>query len=741
MKCLLWNWIWLASLPGIFLLIQAEGNRIPTPPPHSAFRHPQTGQNLEILQLSPGGPVTDPPNLSVSFSQPMVTFTGLKRQSQPPTGVTLTPQPAGSWFWIGPKTLVFEPETFFPMATVYQVNIGREVRSMAGNQLSTPVVWTFSTPELCITEDNADIFGYSHNQHIYLEFNQRIDPAALLPFLTVVADHQTFPVRLASPEAITDDQSLTQLRNHAGSGRWIVLQTNGKLPGDSTFQVHLKAGAPSAEGPLSSQHLQVRTFHTLRPMQLVESDCGGNLPCDPMDWWILRFSNNIDQTTFRPEMISIAPPVEGISIDQTNHEILICCGVPEKTTYQVTISPELCDEFGQPLEQPTIVNFTVGKNDPYLFIPDSGLVTLDPAHKAELPIYTCGVESVNIEVYDVTLADWPAFQRFQASVCDDTFNVTQSASPWKLVETRWVDTRGGQANNLKQTLIDLTQTLATGLGHRIVVIQAAENQFSADTCLKQAVWVQAARMAKEMMVPENQAGVQVTSLLDGRPVPATQRANVPEQARQETGTVIRSYGYSRGVGSAAPYLWLSPRPKLDDVVDTPVKPSPESRSREYTRLKVAFSNQGVVREFKAVDDPADVRQVSSNEWDVRTGARMKVRLRFVVITPSLHLELIDQLPAGLQGLNAAEPVTRDRSAKPNGGSWAATWFYGRNWFKHQLVESNRVEGTGPLLLTGVYEYAFYAQATVPGTIVVPAPQIKTSHSQEATSFNRNLSTR
>ncbi|HMW01902.1 MAG TPA: hypothetical protein PKE58_17305, partial [Acidobacteriota bacterium] len=334
-----------------------------------------------------------------------------------------------------------------------------------------------------------------------------------------------------------------------------------------------------------------------------------------------------------------------------------------------------------------------------------------------------------------------AFQRFQASICDDTLKVTQPASPGKLVETRWVDTRGGQANNLKQTLIDLTQTLATGLGHRIVVIQAAENQFSADTCLKQAVWVQAARMAKEMMVPENQAGGQVASLPDGRPVPATQRANVPEQARQETGTVIRSYGYSRGVGSAAPYLWLSPRPKLDDVVDTPGKPSPESRSREYTRLKVAFSNQGVVREFKAVDDPADVRQVSSNEWDVRTGARMKVRLRFVVITPSLHLELIDQLPAGLQGLSAAEPVTRDRSAKPNGGSWAATWFYGRNWFKHQLVESNRVEGTGPLLLTGVYEYAFYAQATVPGTIVVPAPQIKTSHSQEATSFNRNLSTR
>lgn len=155
MKCLLWNWIWLASLPGMFLLIQAEGNRIPTPPPHSAFRHPQTGQNLEILQLSPGGPVTDPPNLSVSFSQPMVTFTGLKRQSQPPAGVTLTPQPAGSWFWIGPKTLVFEPETFFPMATVYQVNIGQDVRSMAGNQLLTPVAWTFSTPELRITEDNA----------------------------------------------------------------------------------------------------------------------------------------------------------------------------------------------------------------------------------------------------------------------------------------------------------------------------------------------------------------------------------------------------------------------------------------------------------------------------------------------------------------------------------------------------------------------------------------------------------
>ena len=37
--------------------------------------------------------------------------------------VRLTPQPPGEWRWVGTRTLLFEPEGRFPMATGYRVEV------------------------------------------------------------------------------------------------------------------------------------------------------------------------------------------------------------------------------------------------------------------------------------------------------------------------------------------------------------------------------------------------------------------------------------------------------------------------------------------------------------------------------------------------------------------------------------------------------------------------------------------
>src|SRR5206468_3285989 len=90
-----------------------------TPPPAATSdKH----QPLQVLRWSPDGDVPIAPQLSITFSQPMVAVTS-QGDAAATVPVTLTPTPRGHWRWIGTRTLLFDPEVRFPQATTYTVEI------------------------------------------------------------------------------------------------------------------------------------------------------------------------------------------------------------------------------------------------------------------------------------------------------------------------------------------------------------------------------------------------------------------------------------------------------------------------------------------------------------------------------------------------------------------------------------------------------------------------------------------
>src|SRR5262249_5111414 len=99
------------------------GNAIETsfPAPASA-PEPVAAGPLEVLRYSPEGPVPMAPELSITFSQPMVALTSLDELTIN-VPATLNPQPPGVWHWLGTRTLVFTPVDRFPMATTYVVTV------------------------------------------------------------------------------------------------------------------------------------------------------------------------------------------------------------------------------------------------------------------------------------------------------------------------------------------------------------------------------------------------------------------------------------------------------------------------------------------------------------------------------------------------------------------------------------------------------------------------------------------
>ena len=80
------------------------------------------GKDLRVLRFMPEGKVPLAPELSVTFSQPMVAVTSQDdaAKTQP---VKLTPTPKGRWRWIGTRTILFDPDVRFPQSTTYQVEI------------------------------------------------------------------------------------------------------------------------------------------------------------------------------------------------------------------------------------------------------------------------------------------------------------------------------------------------------------------------------------------------------------------------------------------------------------------------------------------------------------------------------------------------------------------------------------------------------------------------------------------
>jgi len=104
------------------------------PAPPSSLLPPaasDAGKDLQVLRTMPEGKVPLAPELSVTFSQPMVAVTS-QNDAAAVTPVKLTPEPRGRWRWIGTRTILFDPDIRFPQATTYSVEVPEGTRSATG---------------------------------------------------------------------------------------------------------------------------------------------------------------------------------------------------------------------------------------------------------------------------------------------------------------------------------------------------------------------------------------------------------------------------------------------------------------------------------------------------------------------------------------------------------------------------------------------------------------------------------
>ncbi len=514
----------------------------PFPPPLEADRPdaPSAGP-LAVVRYSPEGDVPLAPYLSVTFDQPMAPLTGHADLAEHQVPLTLTPLPEGRWRWLGTRTLMFAPagadrHARLPMATEYTVVVPAGTTSKTGGNLAEEVRWQFRTPPPQLTRAHPTGEPQVREPLLFVAFDQRIAPEAVLPTIQVRAGGQTYATRLVSEAEARRDEAVRDLIERAEEGRWLAFRVEEPLPSNTTVTVSIGPGTPSAEGPLTTEEVQSFTFTTYGPLQVVDTRCGWGEECRPLMPWIIRFSNPLDIDAFDQEMVRIEPELPNVEFTISGSDLAIFGVSAGRTTYRVTLDAALPDRFGQTLGQTETVTFRVGSAEPVFHAPWERFIVLDPASDGVFSVYTINYDTIKVQAYAVTPEDWPAYLEYLRAFERD-INATPTPPGQRVIDTR-IATRGA-ADALTRTDIDLKPGLRDDVQHLIVIAQPEPGLVgrlrgrTSERVLR--IWVQSSPIALDAAIDAEEMLAWANALEDGAALSGVELTLQPGGAMSTTG--------------------------------------------------------------------------------------------------------------------------------------------------------------------------------------------------------------
>ncbi len=492
----------------------------PFPPPQAPQGGPDqaTSGPLLVLRRSPEGEVPLAPQVSVTFSHPMVPVTSHAEASQT-VPVRLTPQPQGNWRWIGTRTILFDPEEQrLPMATRYSVEVPAGTKSQTGGSLAQAASWTFTTPPPRLVQHHPG--GDSQPLHplVFLAFDQRIDPATVLKTVKVQAAGQDQAIRLADDQEIAADSRVQALLENQQPGRYLVLRTVKPLPGASTITVAVQPGTASAEGPLTTTGAQSFSFETYGPLQVTNHRCGWDNDCRPLTPWQIEFSNALDPEAFdQKQQLHVTPELPGMKAVVTGDRLMVMGRSKGRTTYTLTLRSSIKDEFGQTLSKDVPLQFQVGPAEPALQSVGGPLVVVDPQGKPAYSVFTVNQPALKVRLYQVKPSDWEAWITWQR----ESWRDPRPPIPGRKVFDGQVPVKAA-ADEYVETGIDLSPALVQGKGQVLVLVQPTvlPKDYRGDATV--AAWVQVTGMGLEAFLDSSNLVGWVSSLQDGRPLAGVQ---------------------------------------------------------------------------------------------------------------------------------------------------------------------------------------------------------------------------
>lgn len=504
----------------------------PAPEPREAPDAAAT-VDAKVLRHSPEGEVPLAPQVSLTFSRPMVAVTS-QDEAALSAPARMSPQPAGRWRWLGTKTLIFDPEgERLPMATEYEVTV-------PGRAGVAPATWRFATPAPKLVQKYPEDVAARRDALVFVEFDQRVEPEAVLRSVKLRAGTgAALQVRAATEDEINRDENVKRLVASANRGRWVAFRAGEVLPPNSPVSVVFEAGTPSAEGPRRTTAAQSFSFRTYGPLRVIEHRCGYQGRCSPSDHWYIGLSNSLDREAFDAAQVKVEPEVTGISINASGNGIYMHGQKRGRRQYKVTLGPQLRDEFGQTLGEPVVLTFNVGPAPPGLFSSGGNFIVLDPAGGPHLSVFSINQPSLKVSLYAVAPEDFAAYVAHMRGVSGyyDEKQQKLQGPPGRLVSSKSVPVKP-QPDEMTETRLDLSAALKDGRGNVFVVVEPsvlAEPKNRRRGAEAMRAWVQMTSIGLDAFADREELVGWATSLADGRPLEGVEMKLVPGDVRATTG--------------------------------------------------------------------------------------------------------------------------------------------------------------------------------------------------------------
>ena len=187
-------------------------------------RSTRPARHLQVVRYSPEGEIPLAPDLSVTFSQPMVAVTS-QEEAAKYAPVELSPQVEGRWRWLGTKTLMFDTTKRFPMATKFTARVPAGTKSATGQALQKDVVWTFTTPPPKVEQmiPQSQIRA-TRCVDVHLSSIRRSIPKPCCERSSSPAAARRLPIRLATQAEIDADGSISYYSKQAQPKRWLAFR-------------------------------------------------------------------------------------------------------------------------------------------------------------------------------------------------------------------------------------------------------------------------------------------------------------------------------------------------------------------------------------------------------------------------------------------------------------------------------------------------------------------------------------
>lgn len=525
----------------------------PFPPPATAGPPPEVGSGpLTVVRGSPEGDVPMATQLTVTFSEPMVPLTSHGALAEEDVPVKLSPAVEGQWRWVGTRTLLFEPDPRFPMATEYKAEVPAGTKSARGAALAKAYSWTFRTPPAKVEQFTPSGGTVGRNPLLAAVFDQRVDPEALRTAMSASADGKPVALRLATATEVDEDEGAKAMRDAALDGRFAAWRPVQPLPIGAAVKVVFGPGLPSAEGPRKSTEAQEFTFAVYKPLAIVELLCDrrdrepvaplaypgdvtnpfnpevGEGPaavnriegCEPGRDWYIRFNNELAPASVDPTAFKVTPDVPGIRFEPQGERIATGGRSVGRTEYIITVPGDVEDVWGQKLGQDSPVTFVTGDARPQLYVPGNDMLVLDPAADGKLDVASVNNEVLDLRLMRVAPADWAAFRDYVNAVQQRYWEDNPSGAPPTPPGTEvWRgDVKpGGQQDTLTPVRIDLGPALTDGVGQVVAVIEP-KDEADRELNRAQARWIQVTKLGLSEAMDGEGAEVWVTDLASGAPI-------------------------------------------------------------------------------------------------------------------------------------------------------------------------------------------------------------------------------